>query len=133
MIATASTLPSLPAVPGRFPSGLAARRASAPPCVVPLPAVLDEAGAAVVVLLAAGGRRVVLDASELREVHPGARQVLEELAGTGARVTNLSPALRAVLAESPALALAARAPEDETLFLCPDREEDAPGFLPSRR
>lgn len=107
--------------------------------VLPLPAVLDAAAAALVVVLAARGRPVVLDAARLREIHADARFVLEEFVasrGTGpapARIANLPAALRARLEGSPLLAHATTLPaEEETLFLCPDRD-GAHGFVPSGR
>ena len=108
---------------------------------LPLPAVLDAAAAGLVVVLAARGRPVVLDAAELREVRADALFVLEEFlltrgAGPGpARISNLSPGLRARLHGSPVLDYAAapwEGDDDERLFLCPDREGEM-GFVPSGR
>ncbi|HEX2202522.1 MAG TPA: STAS domain-containing protein [Longimicrobium sp.] len=106
--------------------------------VLPLPELLDTPAVVLAGLLAGHGRPVVLDASAVREVQATALPLLETLlretrdAGLPARIVGAPPALRRRLEGHPLAAyLGAGAPDEDALFVCPDRDDL--GFQPSYR
>ena len=110
----------------------------APDELLPLPPVVDTPAVVLAGLLAGSGRPVVLDAARVREVRPTAAPLLEALlrsardAGLPARIVHASAALRRRLHGHPLAAWLAPEPlDDESLFVCPDRDEL--GFAPSLR
>ncbi|WP_325308085.1 hypothetical protein [Longimicrobium sp.] len=106
---------------------------------LPLPEVVDTPAVVLAGMLAGGRRPLVLDASAVREVQPGAAPLLVSLlrakrgAGAEARIANASAALRRRWARHALAAYFAadEAPGGESLFTCPDRDEL--GFSPSCR